>query len=159
MNLRKVGALHCWPMWRTPGVIWAAATDQREARECKEEREKGRQALPLWRVECVSHWGSQYLHRTATPLYCMLDIQGMWCKILASSPGHSQILSRSGGEKSPLQDKIWVWPGDKASKYSNHCAKDLCIWEEDECCQDRSWVVAKQIYKSVREMANTNHEY
>ena len=32
---------------------------------------------------------------------------------LASSPGHSQILSRSRGEK--LRDKIWEWPGDEAT--------------------------------------------
>ena len=36
-------------------------------------------------------------------------------KTLASSPGHSQILSRS--RFSPrLRDKIWEWPGDGATK-------------------------------------------
>ena len=37
---------------------------------------------------------------------------------VASSPGHSQILSRSSGEKQVslrLQDKIWEWPGNEAS--------------------------------------------
>ena len=31
---------------------------------------------------------------------------------------------------------------------SNHCVEDLCAWEEDECCQDRNWVVSKQICKA-----------
>ena len=37
--------------------------------------------------------------------------------LVALSPGHSQILSRSYGEKSvspQLQDKIWEWPGEEA---------------------------------------------
>ena len=62
-------------MRRTSGMIWPAATDQREVRECKEERGR-RQALPLRRVGCVCHEDSQRLHRTATLFYCMLDIQG-----------------------------------------------------------------------------------
>ena len=40
-------------MRRASGVTGPAATDQREAEECKEEIERGRQALPLGRVECV----------------------------------------------------------------------------------------------------------
>ena len=36
------------------------------------------------------------------------------CILVASSPGPTQILSRSCGEKS-LRDKIWVGPGDEAS--------------------------------------------
>ena len=40
-------------MRRASGAIWLAATDQREARECKEEKGRERQALPLGRVECV----------------------------------------------------------------------------------------------------------
>ena len=36
---------------------------------------------------------------------------------VASSPGPTQILSRSHGEKSPqLRDKIWVGPGDEAKR-------------------------------------------
>ena len=37
---------------------------------------------------------------------------------VASSPGHSQILSHSSGENQvslQLQDKIWEWPGNEAS--------------------------------------------
>ena len=41
-------------MRRASGVIWSAATDQREAKWCKEERGRGRQVLPQGRVECVS---------------------------------------------------------------------------------------------------------
>ena len=38
---------------------------------------------------------------------------------VASSPGPTQILSRSRGEKSPqLRDKIWVGPGDEATSLS-----------------------------------------
>ena len=36
-------------------------------------------------------------------------------QVLASFPGHSQILSRSCGENSTeLRDKIWEWPGNEA---------------------------------------------
>ena len=35
-------------MRRASGVRWPAATNQREARECREERGRGRQALPLY---------------------------------------------------------------------------------------------------------------
>ena len=53
---------------------------------------------------------------------------------IASSPGHSQILSRSRGEKSgeglgaklrhgpemvdSVRDKIWEWPGDEATVHT-----------------------------------------
>ena len=60
----------------TSSVIGPVATDQREARECKEERGKRRQALPLGRVECVYQQDSQHLHHTATPLCYMLGTQG-----------------------------------------------------------------------------------
>ena len=50
-------------------MIWPAATDQREARECKEERGRERQVLPLERVECVCQQDSQCLHRTAIILF------------------------------------------------------------------------------------------
>ena len=40
-----------------------------------------------------------------------LPTRSTYC--LASSPGHSQILSCSRGEKSG--DKIWEWPGDEAT--------------------------------------------
>ena len=64
-------------MRRASGVIWPAATDQREARECKEERERGRQALPLGKEECVSQQDSQCLHHATTSFcYNLLDIQG-----------------------------------------------------------------------------------
>ena len=63
-------------MRRASGVIWPAATDQREARECKEERGRRRQALPSKKVECAFYQDSQYLHHTATPICCMLDTQG-----------------------------------------------------------------------------------
>ena len=36
---------------------------------------------------------------------------------LASSPGYSQILSRSCGEKLILRDEIWEWPGEEARWY------------------------------------------
>ena len=37
-----------------------------------------------------------------------------WLRV-ASSPGHSQILSRSFPNFSPrLRDKIWEWPGNEA---------------------------------------------
>ena len=59
-----------------------------------------------------------------------LDISPLFAKFtkvkhayaVASSLGHSQILSRSRGEKSPLQDKIWEWPGDAAT-YAAHQGK------------------------------------
>ena len=35
--------------------------------------------------------------------------------LLASSPGHSQILSRSCEKTPELRDKIWEWPGDEAT--------------------------------------------
>ena len=40
---------------------------------------------------------------------------------VASSPGHSQILSRGRGEK--LRDKIWEWPGDEANIYGRGSRK------------------------------------
>ena len=40
-------------MRRASGVIRPAANDQREARECKEEKGRGRYVLQLERVECV----------------------------------------------------------------------------------------------------------
>ena len=63
-------------MRRASGVIRPATTDQREARVCKEERGRGRQALPSRKVECAFCPDSQYLHHTATPICCMLDTQG-----------------------------------------------------------------------------------
>ena len=42
-------------MRRALDVIEPAAADQREPRECKEERGRGTQALRLERVECVCH--------------------------------------------------------------------------------------------------------
>ena len=49
---------------------------------------------------------------------CSYHSRSNLCQNLASSPGHSQILSRSRGEKPRLRDKIWEWPGDEASQ--NH---------------------------------------
>ena len=40
----------------------------------------------------------------------------------------------------------------------DECAKDLCIWQKDECCQDRNWVVAKQLCKPLWIMADENRE-
>ena len=57
-------------MRRVSGVIWPAATDQREARECKEEKGKRRQALLLTTVECVYQQDIQHLHHTAMPFCC-----------------------------------------------------------------------------------------
>ena len=56
-------------------VIRPAATDQREARECKEERGR-RQALPSKKVERAFYQDSQYLHHTSIPICCTLDTQG-----------------------------------------------------------------------------------
>ena len=40
-------------MRKASSVTWPVATDQRGARECKVERERGRQALLPGKVECV----------------------------------------------------------------------------------------------------------
>ena len=45
---------------------------------------------------------------------------------VASSPGHSQILSRSHGEKPRLRDKIWEWPGNEAI---GHVGESIKVWE------------------------------
>ena len=44
---------------------------------------------------------------------------------IASSPGLTQILSRSRGERSGLRDKIWVGPGDEANRN-----KRVWYWSE-----------------------------
>ena len=51
---------------------------------------------------------------------------------LALFPGHSQIFSCTCGENICMQDKIWDWPGDKATIwlhswhfYHNHATKEL----------------------------------
>ena len=54
-------------MRRTSSVIWPTATDQREAKMCKEERARGKQAVPLKKVERVYQQDSQDLHHSATP--------------------------------------------------------------------------------------------
>ena len=51
MNPSKVSAWHCLPMRRVSSMTCTLiATDQRGARECKEEKGRERQALPLGRV-------------------------------------------------------------------------------------------------------------
>ena len=40
MNPSKLSTWYCLPMKGASGVIWPAATDQREARVCKEEEEE-----------------------------------------------------------------------------------------------------------------------
>ena len=37
--------------------------------------------------------------------------------------------------------------GDVNCRYQ--CVKDLCVREEDECCQDRNWVVSQEVCKSA----------
>ena len=47
MNPSKVSAWHCLPMRRVSSMTCTLiATDQREARKCKEEKGRERQALP-----------------------------------------------------------------------------------------------------------------
>ena len=71
----------------------------------------------------VGHYGIIMMTRDTS-------ISGVICShqiLLASSPGHSQILTRICGESrffSPqLQDKLWEWPGDdiptNTHKYKN----------------------------------------
>ena len=43
---------------------------------------------------------------------------------------------------------VVCWIFKVGGRYSDHIAEDLCIREEDECCQDGDWVVAKQLCKS-----------
>ena len=83
-------------------AVQPAATVQRGARECTEERGRGRRTVPPGQVECVCHWSSRCLHRTATQICCMLDTQGRWCKAHWSMCEGS--LCTRGG---------WVSPGQK----------------------------------------------
>ena len=61
------------------------------------------------------------------PCLCLEDLA-----TLASFPGHSQIWSRSHGEKfsAQLQDKIWKWPGNEARATSSV----LCFTERSDIC-------------------------
>ena len=60
---------------------------------------------------------------------------------LASSPGPTQILSRSRGVSPRLRDKIWVGPGDEAtlSSFSMSCSlpshKQNCILCTTQRCK------------------------
>ena len=105
MNQWEVSAWYCWSMRIASDVIWPAATDQTEARECMEERGRKRQALPLERGECVFYWDSWCLQHTATPFCCMLGIQVRWSELQLSMCGVS--LCKRGGWV--LRGKTMVW--------------------------------------------------
>ena len=60
--------------------------------------------MPPWSADSLGSLHMVWLNRQEIPI----SQSTTW---LASIPGHSQILSRSCGENSVLQDKIWEWPG------------------------------------------------
>ena len=94
-----------WKRWIRPGVrLKPTGNDKIESRE------EG-YLIPTWvckiTLPTLCHQGYE---QTEKPL----KDRGWY---LASSPGYSQILSRSCGEKLILRDEIWEWPGEEARWY------------------------------------------
>ena len=94
-------------------MILLATTDQREAKECKEEKEGKNK-----------HCHQEEWNVLTTKIVNICIVQ----------PHPSLIL--------------WIFKVGYI-KHSDQCAEDLCIGEEDECCQDRNGVVAQQVCKSA----------
>ena len=61
-------------MRETSGVTWPAATDQRKARECNEERGRGRQAATRKSGMCLAPRNLTFALNSHTIQLYMLDI-------------------------------------------------------------------------------------